>query len=613
MAWSGWNVLASSAAWGSSPDITAKFEYAYQRSGSDMQYKVRITVNTLPYSSSYFGYPIYATIKLDGTTKVSGHQIKAASPAQWPSAIVYTTDVLTVAGKTSGTTQLLINLYSGSGESRSVNYTYSLYVAPAASNIDSVSNISTGNAVSVKWTPKNKDFSFNLTFKIGSKTIKSETGIRPGNTSQYVYTGYTIPHSEIPNSGSSSVTVTLETYSGSTRVGSDAKTFTVSVPSSIVPTVGNLEVIAENEVDLLGTEFAAGISCARWNCDVSAGDGAVIQEIRFAFADQEQIGTSDSGTTNVIGKAGSYMPTVTVTDSRGRKTTLAGESIGVLSYFKPSVSGAVVKRSDSLGNESEEGTYICAQATAAYSDLNGRNAATLRVRTRSVGGQWSGYTTILDGSLNVLGTFAIERSYEVEISIADSVGNTGLPLTFAVPTSEVTFHLRDGGKGAAFGKYSEKEALECAWPAEFEDDVDVGGDLNVGGKTLLDLVYPVGAVYLSVNATDPSTLFGGTWERIKDTFLLAAGDTYEAGGTGGEATHKLTIDEIPSHSHVTGISTSYSNYPPQTNTSGGTTGWRTVAYELNNPTRWSDYSSGGDAAHNNMPPYLAVYVWKRTA
>lgn len=471
MAWSGWNVLASSAAWGSSPDITAKFEYAYQRSGSDMQYKVRITVNTLPYSSSYFGYPIYATIKLDGTTKVSGHQIKAASPAQWPSAIVYTTDVLTVAGKTSGTTQLLINLYSGSGESRSVNYTYSLYVAPAASNIDSVSNISTGNAVSVKWTPKNKDFSFNLTFKIGSKTIKSETGIRPGNTSQYVYTGYTIPHSEIPNSGSSSVTVTLETYSGSTRVGSDAKTFTVSVPSSIVPTVGNLEVIAENEVDLLGTEFAAGISKAQWSCTVSAGEGATIKEIKFSFAGQEKSCTASSGTTNTIGKSGTYTPSVTVTDSRGRKATVKGNGITVLPYAAPGVSGASVKRCDSRGREDGNGTYLAVGATAVYSRIGGRNTVTLRVRSRTAGGTWSGYTTILDGELNVLGTFAIESSYEVEISVIDSVGSKGLPLIFIVPTSEVAFHLRPGGRGAAFGKYSEKEALECAWDVEVEGDV----------------------------------------------------------------------------------------------------------------------------------------------
>ena len=68
-----------SIVWGSGPNITGSIAYDYQRSGADMQYKVKVTIHTLPYSDSYFGYPIYATIRLDGTAKVTGHRIKAAS------------------------------------------------------------------------------------------------------------------------------------------------------------------------------------------------------------------------------------------------------------------------------------------------------------------------------------------------------------------------------------------------------------------------------------------------------------------------------------------------------------------------------------------------------
>ena len=66
----------------------------------------------------------------------------------------------------------------------------------------------------------------------------------------------------------------------------------------------------------------------------------------------------------------------------------------------------------------------------------------------------------------------------------------------------------------------------------------------------INQMYPVGSIYMSVNDTNPHDLFGGTWEQIKDRFLLAAGDTYAAGRTGGEAQHKLTVDEMPSHNHV---------------------------------------------------------------
>ena len=69
-------------------------------------------------------------------------------------------------------------------------------------------------------------------------------------------------------------------------------------------------------------------------------------------------------------------------------------------------------------------------------------------------------------------------------------------------------------------------------------------------KNILETVYPIGAIYLSVNATNPSVLFNfGTWERIEDRFLLAAGSSYEAGSVGGEAEHTLTELEMPAHDH----------------------------------------------------------------
>lgn len=67
---------------------------------------------------------------------------------------------------------------------------------------------------------------------------------------------------------------------------------------------------------------------------------------------------------------------------------------------------------------------------------------------------------------------------------------------------------------------------------------------------LIDIIYPVGSVYISVTSTNPQTLFGGEWTQIKDTFLLACGNSYANGATGGEANHKLTVDEMPSHNHA---------------------------------------------------------------
>lgn len=136
------------------------------------------------------------------------------------------------------------------------------------------------------------------------------------------------------------------------------------------------------------------------------------------------------------------------------------------------------------------------------------------------------------------------------------------------------------------------------------------GQMFLKEVNVAQLVYPVGAIYMSTVETNPSTLFGfGTWERIQDTFLLAAGSTYSAGSTGGEATHTLTEGEIPAHRHMI-------TYP----NAGGPYGDAAIGYPESSNTKktWmaemcKTESVGGGTAHNNMPPYLAVYVWKRTA
>ena len=116
------------------------------------------------------------------------------------------------------------------------------------------------------------------------------------------------------------------------------------------------------------------------------------------------------------------------------------------------------------------------------------------------------------------------------------------------------------------------------------------------------MVYPVGSIYISVNSTSPASLFGGTWEILNDVFLLAAGSYANAGTFGGEAEHTLTVDEMPAHSH------SIPNMP------GYDTGTAWVGQNgtAASQTRSTDINGGG-AAHYNMPPYLAVYMWKRVA
>ena len=132
-------------------------------------------------------------------------------------------------------------------------------------------------------------------------------------------------------------------------------------------------------------------------------------------------------------------------------------------------------------------------------------------------------------------------------------------------------------------------------------------------------IYPIGSIYMSINETNPSELFGGEWERIKDTFLLASGDTYENGTTGGEATHTLTTNEMPSHTHTQNAHRHHFSRRDVYVANGNGAGAVGHSTGSSYGDYYTDYqtptinSTGGGQAHNNMPPYLAVYCWVRIA
>lgn len=146
---------------------------------------------------------------------------------------------------------------------------------------------------------------------------------------------------------------------------------------------------------------------------------------------------------------------------------------------------------------------------------------------------------------------------------------------------------------------------------------------ELNGKTAAEIMltlYPVGAVYISANSTSPASLFGGTWEQIHGRFLLASGSpdantdnrfgditggwVAGSGSTGGQDYHTLTVEEMPSHTHASQYVKPESGYMAAGMKGSAEANW------------WSeDYirATGGGQKHNNMPPYLAVNMWKRVS
>lgn len=212
------------------------------------------------------------------------------------------------------------------------------------------------------------------------------------------------------------------------------------------------------------------------------------------------------------------------------------------------------------------------------------------------------------------GSAAIKKLIQlVKSELSGKMDKSGGTFTGNVSGKYITGTWLQSTAATDLGKTPGKIAVldDSGWvyyrtPAEIKSDIGVsGGGADI--STVLDKVYPIGSIYMSVNSANPKTLFGGTWVQIKDRFLLAAGTTYKAGATGGEATHKLTENEIPEHRHsiwfpnAGGEQSAAIGYPE----AGSKNTWYAEASKTG--------GAGGGAAHNNMPPYLTVYVWKRTA
>ena len=125
---------------------------------------------------------------------------------------------------------------------------------------------------------------------------------------------------------------------------------------------------------------------------------------------------------------------------------------------------------------------------------------------------------------------------------------------------------------------------------------------------------------MSTKDSSPANFLGGTWERITDRFLLGAGSSYSVNATGGEKEHRLTTDEMPSHTHTLNAATAIASGGSTIMLTVGASGSNVIGsrvsrsgYSFSSTSSLSANNYGGGSAHNNMPPYLAVYIWKRTA
>lgn len=277
--------IESGVQWGSSPKMYFDFSYEKKRDGSTQYYTITVSCRALT-GSSYFGYPIYIQIFLDGIEKTS-YTLKNASPNQWSAAITSTTDWLAVSNKTSGTTALSIRAYSGMGTTYAEKtFSYSLEIDPAASTIGATdANIGATSVISID--RKNAAYTHSVAYQFGSLNgylVNASGEISDSEVKlSAVSISFPIPESfygQIPNSPRDKCTLTIRTYSGSTLIGIETGSFKVTAAEDDCrPMVsGTVEDVNEATIALTGDEsvLVKGMSSALCTMTAEARNSATL-------------------------------------------------------------------------------------------------------------------------------------------------------------------------------------------------------------------------------------------------------------------------------------------------------------------------------------------------
>lgn len=297
------------------------------------------------------------------------------------------------------------------------------------------------------------------------------------------------------------------------------------------------------------------------------------------------------------------------TDTRNR-SAVKTITLAAIDYRSPTVSlDGVEINTNGVATIDISGTWFKGSFGKVSNDIT----VSYRYKSNS-SSSWGSWTTIPNVTKNDDGTFSV------------TVTKNGLSYT---ETYNFEARVQDAINTVSSKEYTAKSLPIFDWSSDdfnFNVPVSVLSPTDSNNPTtkqyvdnlvnplmekfasIIDIVYPVGSIYMSVNAADPSKLFSGTaWEKLEGRFLLGSSSTYTNGSTGGEATHALTTDEMPEHRH----SIAFPN-------AGGPYGDANISYPESSGTEktWlaemcKTQSAGGSAAHNNMPPYLVVNMWKR--
>lgn len=412
------------------------------------------------------------------------------------------------------------------------------------------------------------------------------------------------------------VSIGVDTYNGTTKLGysSMSKTFSIvnaNPTATIAMADQNAKVTA-----VTGTSkvLVKGLSNPKVTVTPTYKKGATAGTITIKSGGKTNNGTnpytfSAIDTTDL---------TVIVTDSRGNKYEYVNENYFIINDYKAPViknvsfDRAGIGSNDVICNAEIDVFYQSYNSIINVPELTWVSSNNKSGTLSGSGVDWNTDTGILTVSNTSIG--AIVANNEI---------------------TTITLTVTD-----LFGSDSKSDKVTLTAPV-FDvglNDVQINGKLYLADtdrsnrKEIWEIIYPVGAIYMSTSSTNPQTLFGGTWTQLKDRFLVGAGGSYTAGTNGGASTATLDTTHLPSHTHTATVSgcgahnhtarfievrayvsgSAASCVARANNATYSGTGQITTS--TGNHTHTVAISNtGSGSSFSILPPYMPVYMWQRTA
>ena len=491
--------------------MTLQADYSYTQNTSANTSTVTVTLKLVNH------YALYASALSGSYLSVGGNRSDYSKSINYGGSSTTTTTLygpktVTVQHNSDGSgscaisgTFVMNGTYRGSYVgTMSVSSTITLPKIARASGLTVPSSVNTGSAFSGTVTPSATAFNHKVQLKIGS--VVKDTITLASGTNTF---SYTVPHSWFPSSTSGIITAVLETYNGSTFVASVSKNITANVPTSVVPSVSAFTAaVAANGLSGL---YVQGKTTAKLTATASSGSGSSISKYVYTGPDLSVSTTSNNTTTSEIKSSGTLTYYVQVTDGRGR-TASKSVQIYVYPYSAPAIGSVSVQRCDASGNLTESGTYAKYTVNTSFSSVNGKNTRTVTAAYSSNNGStYSSATTIqatTDTASSKTGTygggaFALANSYIIKFTITDAYGATS-STTRPLLSAQRPINIRANGKGVAIGGMSTKEEFECSLNADFNKNVNVDGNITLGGSLRGKANVFINALELGSGDTPPN-------------------------------------------------------------------------------------------------------------